>query len=83
MVVQGRLIDRFGQTSVLFAAAGAQLLGMTGLVVAARSRAVLIVLVCAFLSGACEPRVNASLRALWPTLVPPRLLPTAMTLTVT
>ena len=80
MTVQGRLIDRFGQTPVLLTAAGAQLLGMTGLVVASRSGAVTAVLVCTFLSGACEPQVNASLRALWPTLVPPRLLPTAMTL---
>lgn len=80
MMVQGRLIDRFGQTSVLLTAAGAQLLGMAGLVIAGRSGAITAVLACTFLSGACEPQVNASLRALWPTLVPPRLLPTAMTL---
>ncbi|BCY08837.1 MFS transporter [Actinoplanes sp. L3-i22] len=80
MVVQGRLIDRFGQTWVLLAATGAQSFAMIGLVVAGRSGAVPTVLVCAFLSGACEPQVNASLRALWPGLVPPRLLPAAMTL---
>lgn len=77
MVVQGRLIDRFGQTPVLLAAAGAQLLGMAGLVV---DRAGGALPVYAFLTGACEPQVNASLRALWPSLVPPRLLPAAMTL---
>ncbi|WP_169789914.1 MFS transporter [Actinoplanes subtropicus] len=80
MMFQGRLIDRFGQTPVLLAAAGAQFLGMTGLVVASHFATVPGMLVCAFLSGACEPQVNASLRALWPTLVPPRLLPMAMTL---
>ena len=80
MIVQGRLIDRFGQTPVLLTAAGVQLLGMAGLVLAGRSGAITAVLVCAFLSGAGEPQVNASLRALWPSLVPPRLLPTAMTL---
>jgi MFS family permease len=80
MVIQGRLIDRFGQTSVLLTAAAAQLVAMTGLVLAGRSGAVIAVQVCAFLSGACEPQVNASLRALWPTLVPARLLPAAMTL---
>ncbi|MEV6842453.1 hypothetical protein [Actinoplanes sp. NPDC051411] len=80
MMVQGRLIDRFGQTPVLLTAAGAQLLGMSGLVLAGRAGAGAAVPVCAFLTGACEPQVNASLRALWPTLLPSRLLPAAMTL---
>lgn len=80
MVVQGRLIDRFGQSRVLFPAAVIQLLGMTGLVVAGRAGAVTAVFVCAFLSGAGEPQVNASLRALWPVLVDERLRPAAMTL---
>jgi len=80
MVVQGRLIDRYGQTPVLLAAAGAQSAGMIGLVAAGRSGAGGALLVCAFLTGACEPQVNASLRALWPTLVPLHLLPAAMTL---
>jgi len=77
MMIQGRLIDRFGQTPVLLTAAGAQLLAMTGLVLAGGTVAVPV---CAFLSGACEPQVNASLRALWPTLLPRRLVPSAMTL---
>jgi predicted MFS family arabinose efflux permease len=80
MMVQGRLIDRFGQTPVLLTAAAVQLLGMSGLVLAGRSGAGAAVQVCAFLTGACEPQVNASLRALWPTLLPSRLLPAAMTL---
>ena len=80
MVVQGRLIDRFGQTPVLITAAGVQVLGLVGLVIAGRSAAGTALHICAFLSGAGEPQVNASLRALWPTLVPPRLLPAAMTL---
>lgn len=80
MVIQGRLIDRLGQTAVLLPAAGVQLLGMTGLVLAGRSGAWAAVQVCAFLTGACEPQVNASLRALWPSLLPPHLRPAAMTL---
>ena len=80
MTVQGRLIDRYGQTRVLLTAAGAQLLALVGLVVAGRSGVLTAVLVCAFLGGACEPQVNASLRALWFALLPRRLLPAAMTL---
>lgn len=80
MIVQGRLIDRFGPAPVLLAAAGMQLIGLAGLVVAGRSGAGVAVQMWAFLSGAGEPQVNASLRALWPALVPPRLMPAAMTL---
>src|SRR5690242_11212629 len=80
MVVQGRLIDRFGQPPVLLPAAAGQLLGMIGLVAAGRTGATAAILVCAFLSGAGEPQVNASLRALWPALVEQRLLPSALTL---
>ncbi|GAA1639986.1 MFS transporter [Actinoplanes couchii] len=80
MVVQGRLIDRLGQTRVLLTAAGVQTLAIVGLVLAGNSGVLAAVLVCAFLSGACEPQVNASMRALWPTLVPVPMLPTAMTL---
>jgi MFS family permease len=77
MMVQGRLIDRHGQTPVLLTAAAVQLLGMSGLVLAGRWGASAVVQVCSFLTGACEPQVNASLRALWPTLLPSRLLPAA------
>ncbi|HWS31364.1 MAG TPA: MFS transporter [Actinoplanes sp.] len=79
MVVQGRLIDRLGQTRVLLTAVAVQALAIGGLVLAGGSGVLAAVLACAFLTGACEPQVNASLRALWPTLVPPALLPTAMT----
>ncbi|SDT21435.1 MFS transporter [Actinoplanes derwentensis] len=79
MVVQGRLIDRLGQTRVLLTAVAVQAVAIAGLVLAARSGVLGAVLVCAFLGGSCEPQVNASLRALWPTLVPPGLLPAAMT----
>jgi hypothetical protein len=34
--------------------------------------------VLAFVAGACEPQVGGALRALWPSLAPPRLRPTAM-----
>lgn len=71
MVAQGRLIDRFGQPRVLVAAAAAQAAGLTGLVVAVPAGAPVWLLgILAFVGGAGEPQIGASLRALWPGLVP-------------
>lgn len=71
MVAQGRLIDRFGQPRVLVAAAAAQAAGLTGLVYAVPAGAPVWLLgILAFVGGAGEPQIGASLRALWPGLVP-------------
>ena len=74
MAVQGRLIDRWGQPPVLLGAAGVQLSGAIGLVIATHVGAGLWWLaLLAAVTGAGEPQVVASLRALWPGLVPDEL----------
>lgn len=78
-VVQGRLIDRYGQPRVLLIAAAAQTAALVALVVVATTAPAAVPL-CGFAAGAGEPQVTASLRALWVRLVPPRLYPAAMTL---
>jgi MFS family permease len=76
MVVQGRLIDRYGQPPVLLIAAVVQATALIALVASPPAA----VPACAFAAGAAEPQVTASLRALWSDLVPGRLRPAAMTL---
>lgn len=74
MAVQGRLIDRWGQPPVLLGAAAVQLSAAVGLVIATYADADLWCLgLLAALTGAGEPQVVASLRALWPDLVPDEL----------
>lgn len=81
MVLQGRLIDRWGQPRVLIPATALQLIALIGLVVAANGAAGFWLLgLLAFLTGVGEPQVGASLRALWPVLAPPEKKHTAVAL---
>ncbi len=69
-VAQGRLMDRFGQPSVLRRVAPAHALMLVALVVAAGHDASSWVLaVCAFGAGAFLPQVPAAMRSLWTALV--------------
>lgn len=71
MVVQGRLIDRFGPPRVLLPFAAVQAAAVVALVGAVRSGAPTgAVIACAVVAGGCEPQVGSSLRALWADLVP-------------
>ena len=68
--LQGRLVDRMGQTRVLVPAAVAHMLALVALVVAALERPAPATLVAlAALVGASLPPLSACMRALWPTLV--------------
>lgn len=65
-VAQGRLMDRYGQTRVLRAAAGGHLPALIALVVAAHAQAATSVLaLCAVCGGALIPQVPAAMRSLW------------------
>lgn len=71
MLVQGRLIDRWGQARVLLPAAAVQSFALVGLVVLVDVDDRLWPLgLLAAVAGAAEPQVGASLRALWAALVP-------------
>ncbi len=71
-VVQGRLIDRFGPTRPLLAAALLSVLSMAVLVVAIESHAATALLVAlAGITGFSEPMVGSASRALWTRLLPP------------
>jgi len=81
MTVQGRLIDRFGPTPVLLAAAAVQALALVSLVqVTWVDGPTGLVAVGALLAGAGEPQIGGSLRGLWPDLVPDELRGTAAAL---
>ena len=77
MLVQGRLIDRYGARPVVLVAAGLRVVASAGLVAATDPAAVAVL---AMLVGAGEPQVPNALRALWPRLVGPSLLPSAVAL---
>ncbi|MGI5126823.1 hypothetical protein ACQEVB_08415 [Pseudonocardia sp. CA-107938] len=75
MLVQGRLIDRFGARPVVLVAAAVRLAATAGLVSVTETVAVALL---AVVVGAGEPQVPTALRALWPRLVRPCLLPAAV-----
>jgi predicted MFS family arabinose efflux permease len=69
--VQGRLIDRLGQTRVLIPGAIAHPLALVALVVAAESDASTGVLIAlGALAGGAVPAVPSSMRTLWRSMVP-------------
>src|ERR671939_904544 len=69
-VVQGRLMDRFGQPPVLRPAAAAHVAMLVALVVAAGRGAPAWALgLCALAAGAFLPQVPAAMRSVWSALV--------------
>ena len=69
-VAQGRLMDRFGQTRVLRAAAAAHLPALVALVVAAHQGAAAWILALFALAGGFSlPQLPAAMRSLWNALV--------------
>jgi MFS family permease len=69
-VAQGRLMDRYGQTRVLRAAAAGHLPALAALVAAARAGAPTALLcACALCGGLTLPQLPASMRSLWTMLV--------------
>ncbi|NYH91256.1 hypothetical protein [Actinopolymorpha rutila] len=71
IAVQGRLIDRFGLTTVLLSAVAVQV-GAAGCLVVSvwASAPVGLMLLCAVPTGCGEPQVGAPMRALWTVLLP-------------
>ncbi|MCO1658438.1 hypothetical protein [Pseudonocardia humida] len=81
MVVQGRLIDRFGARTVLLVSAATRVVASVAFVSAAVLRSPTGLLAALALAvGAGEPQVGGALRAAWPLLVEPALRPTAVAL---
>ena len=73
--VQGRLVDRFGQTAVLVPAAALNPIALVALVVAAGDGASSAVLAAiGALSGASFPAMSSCMRTLWSDLVPDPVL---------
>jgi MFS family permease len=69
--LQGRLIDRYGQTRILLPAAALNPLAMTALVVAAKGGASPVVLgAIGLVCGGTVPALGAAMRTLWGQLVP-------------
>src|SRR5690349_16344025 len=69
--VAGRLIDRFGQGGVLVPMAGGFATGLVVLAALARAGAPLAALAAvAVAAGASHPPLSASVRALWPRVLP-------------
>jgi predicted MFS family arabinose efflux permease len=69
--VQGRLVDRLGQTAVLVPVAAANPVALIGLVLAAQSGASLAVLApIGAACGATFPALSSCMRTLWSELVP-------------
>jgi MFS family permease len=77
MLVQGRLIDRYGARPVVLSAAVLRMVASIGLVAVTEPAGVAAL---AVLVGAGEPQVPTALRASWPRLVGPALLPSAVAL---
>ena len=75
MLVQGRLIDRYGARPVVLAAAALRLLASAAFVSVDEPAAMAVL---ALLIGSSEPQVLSALRALWPRLVAPPLVPSAI-----
>jgi MFS family permease len=68
--IQGRLVDRFGQTRILVPVASLNPLALAGLVIAAKAGAAPVVLaVLGAVCGAAVPAVSACMRTLWASLV--------------
>ncbi|HLM50374.1 MAG TPA: hypothetical protein VK279_07490 [Solirubrobacteraceae bacterium] len=68
-IVQGRAVDRLGQTRVLLACTGVYAASLVALVAAAHAGAGVVALAAlAALSGASLPPLSACMRALWPCL---------------
>ena len=73
--VQGRLVDRYGQTAVLVPAAALNPIALVALVVAAGDGASSAVLAAiGALSGASFPAMSSCMRTLWSDLVPDPVL---------
>jgi MFS family permease len=71
IAIQGRLIDRVGQSRVLLVAAAVQSAALVILIASVHYRAESWVLAAsAFAAGAGEPQVGGSMRGLWNVLVP-------------
>jgi predicted MFS family arabinose efflux permease len=69
--LQGRLVDRLGQTGVLSVALGLNPIALVGLVIAAKAGAGAVLLVAiGAASGATQPATGSCMRALWSTLIP-------------
>jgi MFS family permease len=69
--VQGRLVDRLGQTRVIVPLTFIHVAALSGVVALVLSGAPLVTVgACAALAGASVPPVGASLRPLWPGLMP-------------
>jgi MFS family permease len=69
--VQGRLVDRFGQTAVLLPAAAVNPIALIGLVIAAEGGAHLAVMApIGAVCGASIPALSSCMRTLWSELVP-------------
>lgn len=79
ILVQGRLMDRFGQPKVLIAAVLVQFPALFLVVLAVRAAGPSWLLaLSAFMAGLGEPQVGGALRGLWPTLTPVSLRQTAL-----
>jgi MFS family permease len=71
ILVQGRLMDRFGQPKVLIAAVLIQFPALLMVVLALRAAGPSWLLaLLAFIAGLGEPQVGGALRVLWPALTP-------------
>ncbi|HEX2130209.1 MAG TPA: MFS transporter [Actinophytocola sp.] len=81
MLLQGRLIDRWGARWVLAVAAAVRVLATAALVVVANGASPVWALASvAAVVGLSEPQVSGALRACWPVLVGPVLRPAATAL---
>jgi predicted MFS family arabinose efflux permease len=81
IVVQGRLIDRFGPRPVLLTAAGTQSLALLSIAAATSTvDSSWLIAGVAFVSGFAEPQAGSALRAMWPTLVTREQRPVASAL---
>ena len=79
ILVQGRLMDRFGQPRVLIAAVLIQSPALLMVVLALRAAGPSWLLaLLAFIAGLGEPQVGGALRVLWPALTPASLRQTAV-----
>src|SRR3954452_13118688 len=76
--LQGRLIDRLGQTRVLVPSVVVHVAGLVALIASGLAGAsVGVLVVCPVVAGAAFPPISASLRTLWPELLPADAIPTA------
>jgi len=79
--LQGRLIDRLGQTRVLVPSVLVHVAGLAALIAFGLAGAPVGVLAaCAVVAGAAVPPISAALRTLWPSLLDADAIPTAYAL---